>query len=55
MRKSAKFVALGAASIVIGHLILDAIRSKMEQVYRHAAGESDYERAHPRNRKPVEK
>lgn len=47
MKKSIKLFVVCTASTLVAHLIADAIRSRREQLYRHAAGESDYERTHP--------
>lgn len=39
-----------ATAVYAGYLIQQVIRTRTERIYRLAAGESPYERTHPRHR-----
>jgi hypothetical protein len=48
MKKDLKFLLAFAATTIATHLVVEAIKTRRERLYRHAAGESDYERTHPK-------
>ncbi len=48
--KLEKLTLMTATALYAGYLVKQAIRSRAERVYRLAAGESPYERTHPRSR-----
>jgi hypothetical protein len=49
--KSLEKITLAAATVVYaGYLVREAVRTRAERVFRLAAGESPYERTHPKPR-----
>ena len=48
MKRDIKLLALFAMATITTHLVVEIIRTRRDNLYRHAAGESDYERTHPR-------
>lgn len=51
MKNTVRLLVVATAASVLGNLIAGAIRTKKEKLFRLAAGESDYDRTHPRGRK----
>ena len=50
MRNLERITLLTATAVYAGYLVKQALRTRSERVYRLAAGESPYERAHPKPR-----
>ncbi len=50
MKSLERITLLTATAVYAGYLIQQAIRTRAERVYRLAAGESPYERTHPKPR-----
>lgn len=48
--KLEKITLVAATAAYAGYLIQQAIRTRAERLYRLAAGESPYERTHPKSR-----
>lgn len=48
--KLEKITLMTATALYAGYLVQQAIRARAERICRLAAGESPYERAHPRSR-----
>jgi hypothetical protein len=51
MRSLERITLLTATAVYAGYLIKEAIKTRAERVYRLAAGESPYERTHPKPRR----
>lgn len=50
MKHLEKLTLMTATAVYAGYLIQQAIRTRSERLYRLAAGESPYERTHPKPR-----
>jgi hypothetical protein len=50
MKNLERITLMTATAVYAGYLIQQAIRTRAERVYRLAAGESPYERTHPKPR-----
>lgn len=50
MKHLEKLTLVTATAVYAGYLIQQAIRTRSERLYRLAAGESPYERTHPKPR-----
>jgi len=50
MKNLERITLITATAVYAGYLIQQAIRTRAERVYRLAAGESPYERTHPKPR-----
>lgn len=50
MKHLEKITLLTATAVYAGYLIQQAIRTRSERLFRLAAGESPYERTHPKPR-----
>ncbi len=50
--KLEKITLIAATAAYAGYLVRQAVRSRAERIYRLAAGESPYERTHPKPRIP---
>ena len=50
MKNLERITLMTATAVYAGYLIKQAIRTRAERVYRLAAGESPYERTHPKPR-----
>ena len=50
MKHLEKLTLVTATAVYAGYLIQQAIRMRSERLYRLAAGESPYERTHPKPR-----
>ncbi|MEO8616519.1 MAG: hypothetical protein ABI600_15355 [Luteolibacter sp.] len=50
MKQFERLTLAMATAMYAGYLIQQAIRTRAERVYRRAAGESPYERTHPKPR-----
>lgn len=48
--KLEKLTLMTATAVYAGYLVKQALRARAEGLYRLAAGESPYERSHPRSR-----
>jgi hypothetical protein len=51
MRTFERITLLTATAVYVGYMIQQALKTRAERVYRIAAGESPYERAHPKPRR----
>jgi hypothetical protein len=51
MRSLERITLLTATAVYAGYLIKEAIKTRAERVFRLAAGESPYERTHPKPRR----
>lgn len=52
MKNLERITLLTATAVYVGYLIKQALSVRSERVYRLAAGESPYERTHPKPRAP---
>lgn len=50
MKHLEKITLVAATAVYAGYLIQQAIRTRSERLFRLAAGESPYERTHPKPR-----
>ena len=50
-QRDVKLLLASVAAGVFTHLVVEAFKTRRELIYRHAAGESDYERTHPKPRR----
>lgn len=50
MKNLERITLLTATAVYAGYLVKQALRTRSERVYRLAAGESPYERTHPKPR-----
>lgn len=55
MKSYERITLASAAAVYAGYLIQQAIKIRAERVYRLAAGESPYERTHPKPRSLAKK
>ena len=44
-------VVVAAVLTITAHFVVEALKTRRDRLYRYAAGESDYERTHPKPRK----
>lgn len=51
MRTFERITLLTATAVYVGYMIQQALKTRAERVYRIAAGESPYERTHPKPRR----
>jgi hypothetical protein len=51
MRSLERITLIAATAVYAGYMIKQAIKTRAERVYRLAAGESPYERTHPKPRR----
>jgi hypothetical protein len=52
MKHLEKITLMTATAVYAGYLIQQAVQTRSERVFRLAAGESPYERTHPKPRAP---
>lgn len=50
MKSYERITLASAAAVYAGYLIQQAIKTRAERLFRIAAGESPYERTHPKSR-----
>ena len=48
MKQIEKITLVAAATVSAGYLVREVLRRRAERLFRLAAGESPYERSHPR-------
>ena len=51
MKTLERITLMTATAVYAGYLIQQALKTRAERLYRLAAGESPYERAHPKPRR----